>query len=120
MVSCFAKTPSPCAQLLEPPDYREEWYVNAIGYLVPKFGTGPNCTFCRFPWHCEHWCPKKQPNPRKPLLFKSALGTKKGTADPRRPPKTGQPKQCTHYSRQGHTIDCRWDKNPTLNEQREA
>ena len=39
------------AQLFEPPDEWDEWYVNAIGQLDPK--EGPKCPFCVIPGHTE-------------------------------------------------------------------
>ena len=44
------------AQIVEPPDDWDEWYLNAIGQLrkVPK--KGPKSPFCGFPGHTEDKC----------------------------------------------------------------
>ena len=57
------------AQVFEPPDEWDEWYVNAIGQLVPK--VSPKCPFGAFPGHTEYKCWKKHPQLRKLLICKS-------------------------------------------------
>ena len=48
------------AQVLEPSDEWDEWYVNAVGQ--PFFRKGPKCPFSGFPGHTEHKCWKKHPH----------------------------------------------------------
>ena len=79
------------AQVFEPPDEWDEWYVNAIGQPVPK--KGPKCPFCGFRGHTEDKGWKKHPHLIKPLMFKSGKpksGT--GPGDPT-PKGTGSPKE---------------------------
>ena len=57
------------AQVFEPPDEWDEWYVNAIGQPVPN--KGPKCPFCGFPGHTEDTCLKETPTPQKAVDFQT-------------------------------------------------
>ena len=100
------------AQVFEPPDEWDEWYVNAIGQPVPE--KGPKCPFCGFLGHTEDMCSKKHPHLQKPLISKPAK-PKSGT-EPGNPTPTGarSSKECSHCRMTGHLVDQCWKKHPQL------
>ena len=91
------------AQVFEPPDDWDDWYVNAIRQPVPK--KGPKCPFCGFPGHTEDKCWKKHPHLQKLLILqpgKPTSGTGPGNPTPKG---TGSPKECSHCKHTGHLVD---------------
>ena len=106
------------AQVIEPPDDGDEWYVNAIRQPIPK--KGPKCPFCGFRGHTKDKCWKKHPHLRRPLIFrpgKPKAGTGPGDLTPKG---ARSSKQCSHCKMTGHLVDQCWKKHQHLKAEFEA
>ena len=106
------------AQVFEPPDECDEWYVNAIGQPVLKRGL--KCPFCGFTEHKEDKCWKKHPILRKPLIVRPSK-PRSGTGPGNLTPKSARSsKERSHCKMADHLVDQCCKKHPHLKADLEA